>query len=315
MVATGSLDWLQTLADNTRVRLLRLLVGQELSVSEMCSVLQLPQSTVSRHLKVLSADGWIASRRDGTNHLYRLEATEWCEPRSDLWQWVESQASSPTTAQDQERLRQVLAQRSRTEEFFSSTAEQWDRLRIDLFGKQMDSFALAAALPENSVVGELGCGSAPICQIIAPFVEEAIAVDSSQAMLAAAEQRLQLNQDSGANNVRLVQAELTETTLADASLDTAWLVLVLPYIDDPLPVLAEAKRVLKPGASLVIVDLLPHDRATYRQELGHVRLGIERTELESWLHEVDLKIRNLHPIPPDPDVKGPALFAVVATHA
>ena len=114
---------------------------------------------------------------------------------------------------------------------------------------------------------------------------------------------------------RFIKHALNVTTLADASLDTAWLVLVLPYIDDPMPVLAEAKRVLKPGASLVIVDLLPHDRATYRQELGHVRLGIERTELESWLHEVELKIRTLHPIPPDPDVKGPALFAVVATHA
>lgn len=313
MVATGSLDWLQTLADSTRVRLLRLLVEHELSVSEMCAVLQLPQSTVSRHLKVLSADGWVTSRRDGTNHLYRLENASWCDSRSDLWQWVAGQAASPSIQQDQDRLRQVLAQRSRSEEFFSSTAEQWDRLRVDLFGKQIDSFALAAALPRDAVVGELGCGSAPICQLIAPFVREAIAVDSSQAMLSAASQRLAVgNGGEERPNIRLVQAELSATTLEANSLDVAWLVLVLPYIDDPIEVLIEARRVLKPNATLVILDLLPHDRATYQQELGHVRLGVEKSQLEAWLSEAGMHVLTHHPIPPDPDVKGPALFAVVA---
>ena len=111
MASTASLDWLQTLADSTRVRLLRLLEHGEMSVSELCSVVQLPQSTVSRHLKVLAADAWIANRREGTNHLYRLEGDAWCEARNDLWAWVRRQADSPTTSQDYQRMRRVLAQR------------------------------------------------------------------------------------------------------------------------------------------------------------------------------------------------------------
>lgn len=307
MATSASLDWLQTLADGTRVRLLRLLELQELSVSELCSVLQLPQSTVSRHLKVLAADDWIYNRRDGTNHLYRIEAEDWSGARDDLWKWVRQQTDSPTILLDQQRLSRVLAERSRSEAFFSSAAEQWDKLRIDLFGHQLDAFTLAATLPSEAIVGELGCGSAPICQLIAPFVRQAIAVDSSAAMLSAAKQRL-----SGLDNVRIEQAALTELPLEDDSLDAAWLVVVLPYLNEPADVLSEAGRVLKSGAPLVIVDLLPHDRTAYRQEMGHLRLGTQRDELSSWLKKAGMELNRYHPLPPDPAAKGPALFTAVA---
>lgn len=310
-MVSASLDWLQTLSDSTRVRLLRLLDGQELSVSELCSVLQLPQSTVSRHLKVLAADGWVENRREGTNHLYHLNG--WCDSRRSLWEWVHEQAESPTTQEDGQRLIQVLSQRSRSEEFFSSTAEQWDNLRVDLFGKQIDSFVLAATLSQNLVVAELGCGSAPLCRLVSPFVKEALAIDSSEAMLQAARQHIAENAAVGREkNIRLLHAELSDTTLDEACVDIAWLVLVLPYINDPVNVLAEAARVLKPGGTLVIMDLIPHERTAYRHDLGHVRLGVEQEELQSWLSQANLSLIQHHVLPPDPNGTGPALFAAVA---
>ncbi|MFN3192046.1 MAG: ArsR/SmtB family transcription factor [Aureliella sp.] len=316
MATVNSLDWLQTLADGTRVRLLRLLDAEELSVSELCTVLQLPQSTVSRHLKVLAADDWVASRRDGTNHLYRMQRENWSEPRRELWIWVESQSDSPTTKQDQERLRQVLSQRSRSQEFFSSTAEQWDRLRVELFGKRIDAFALAAAMESNRIVAELGCGSAPLSQLIAPYVKRVYAIDGSDAMLAAAKQRLEpsAGREPGASaNVELVHAELTKTSLPDCSVDIAWMVLVLPYIDDPSDIFREAKRILKPDARLIVVDLQPHERTTYRQEMGHLHLGTEKAKLNEWLDASGLRLRRYDALPPDTEVKGPGLFAAVAS--
>ena len=59
-------DDLTTLADATRSRTLLLLERHELTVSEICAVLQLPQSTVSRHLKTLADAGWVSSRREAT---------------------------------------------------------------------------------------------------------------------------------------------------------------------------------------------------------------------------------------------------------
>lgn len=319
MAVSGSLEWLQTLADTTRVRLLHLLALEELTVSELCTTLQMPQSTVSRHLKLLAADGWVVNRKDRTNHLYSIQTENWCESRAGLWEWVQAQADSPTKSQDRIRLQQVLAQRSRSQAFFTSTAEQWDRLRVELFGKQIDAFALAPMMSSDLVVAELGCGSAPLCQLLAPYVSKAYAVDSSDAMLATAAQRLGSSQAVGQSmpheSVELIHAELTDTSLPDASVDIAWLVLVLPYINEPNGTLAEARRILKRDGKLILLDLLPHERVTYRQELGHMRLGVEKETLEEWLSTAELRLKSYEMLPPDPDVRGPGLFAAVACNA
>lgn len=307
MLKSASLDWLQTLADGTRVRLLRLLEREELSVSEMCSVLQLPQSTVSRHLKVLAADQWITNRRDGTNQLYRVATSDWETAKLDLWNWVRGQADTPTTALDEQRLHQVLSERSQGEVFFQSAAAQWDKLRMELFGNQLDAFVLAASLPCRATVAELGCGSAALSQMVSPYVKEVVAIDSSSAMLSAARKRLK-----GLPNVRIINDSLSELSLESSTIDLAWLVMVLPYLGEPVEVLSQAARIMKPDASLVIVDLLPHDRHAYRQEMGHLRQGVSKVELESWLERSQLELRSYSVLPPDPVAKGPALFAASA---
>src|SRR4029434_655656 len=70
------LGWMSSLADPTRLRILRLLERRELGVADLCHALALPQSTVSRHLKVLSDEGWIDGRAQGTTRLYRGTAGE-----------------------------------------------------------------------------------------------------------------------------------------------------------------------------------------------------------------------------------------------
>ena len=52
--------------------MLRLLDREELAVGELASALQLPQSTMSRHLKALFEAGIIGKRAEGTATLYRL---------------------------------------------------------------------------------------------------------------------------------------------------------------------------------------------------------------------------------------------------
>lgn len=310
-MSTQSLEWLQTLADATRVRLLSVLQHGEFSVGELCSIVQLPQSTVSRHLKLLADEGWADNRRDGTNQLYSLTREFWSAARQELWEWVLAQTDgTATTIQDEARVRRVLAERSRSEAFFSSAAERWDGLRVELFGAQLDAYILAATLPAGAVVAELGCGSAPLAQLSAPYVRQVIAVDSSSAMLAAARQRL-----ADAGNVRLEQASLTELPIEDRLCDVAWLVMVLPYIDEVAPVIAEAARILKPCAPLVVVDLQPHDRHSYRQEMGHVRMGVSCQEMAGWFRQAGLSEFRYNPLPPDPSAKGPALFAAVGQYS
>ena len=299
------LDDLSTLADVTRDRVLLLLESHELTVGELCAVLQLPQSTVSRHLKSLSDAGWVTSRAEGTSRLYSMprEAREGAARR--LWVVVREQVGGTrAAAQDHHRLQAVLAgRRTKSQEFFSSAAAQWDRLREELFGATFHLHALHGLIDEEWTVGDLGAGTGAVAAALAPFVKQVVAVDASSAMLQAARRRLQ-----GIPNVTLHRGELESLPLQDVTLDAATLILVLPYLAQPDRVLAETARVLKPGGRVVICDLLPHDRDAYRQQLGHVRLGFSEAQMRSALEAVGFVGIRVRALPPDPRAKGPALF-------
>ena len=93
---TQILDHMAALADPIRCRMLLPLERHELTVNEICSVLQLPQSTVSRHLKTLADDGWVVSRRDGTSRFYGMVFEDLDGGAQRLWPLIREQVSQPT---------------------------------------------------------------------------------------------------------------------------------------------------------------------------------------------------------------------------
>jgi ubiquinone/menaquinone biosynthesis C-methylase UbiE/DNA-binding transcriptional ArsR family regulator len=298
-------DHLASLADTTRSRILLLLDRHELTVSELCGIVQLPQSTVSRHLKALADGGWIASRGEGTSNLYTMTREDLDASARRLWALVREQVgSSPAAAQDQRRLQASLAERrTKSQEFFSSSAGHWDRVRDDLFGDRFHLAALAAFAQSEWTVGDLGCGTGLVSSALAPFVERVIAVDSSAAMLQAARKRLQ-----GFDNIDLRRGELEALPVDDATLDAATLMLVLHHVPEPRHALAEVARVLKPGGHAVIVDMLPHDRENYRQQMGHVWLGFSEDHSRRMFQEAGFEHVRVVALPPDARAKGPGLF-------
>jgi len=303
------LDHLASLADTTRSRLLLLLDRHELTVSELCSITQLPQSTVSRHLKALLDGGWIASRAEGTSHLYTMTRDDLDGTRRRLWSLVREQVGpTPFATQDQRRLQAALVERRTTsQEFFSSSAGQWDRLRDELFGDRFHLAALAALADPTWTVGDLGCGTGQISAVVAPFVSGIIAVDTSAAMLQAAKKRLH-----GFDNVQLRRGDLESLPIDDGRLDAATLMLVLHHVPEPALALADVARVLKPGGRVIIADMLPHDRDGYRQQMGHVWLGFPDDHIERLLGDSGFCEVRIVPLPPDPKVKGPGLFIATA---
>lgn len=302
-------DRMSALADTTRSRLLLVLEQHELTVSELCAVLQLPQSTVSRHLRVLADEEWVASRAEGTSRRYRMLPDRLEPAARRLWNLVREQVStSPVAEQDAQRVQGVLARRrSRSQEFFSTAAGEWDRMRAELFGRRVDLLALLALLDPEWVVGDLGCGTGQVAESLAPFVGRVVAVDESAAMLAAARKRLE-----GAENVEVRRGEVESLPLDDGELDAAVLFLVLPYLAEPARALAEAARVLRPGGRLLVADLTPHDREEYRQRMGHLWQGFSRERMAEWLDGAGLEGFRYHPLPADPEAKGPVLFTASA---
>ena len=301
-------EQMTALGDGARSRLLLLLEGSELTVSELVSVLQLPQSTVSRHLKVLADDGWVVSRADGTSRHYRM-TPELDDTAKELWGLVREEVRQTALGEeDAERAGVVLAhRRDRSREFFATEAGRWDTLRRELFGAEGETLPLFGLLDSDWTVGDLGAGTGPLSEAVAPFVRKVVAVDASSEMLATAKDRL-----VGRDNIDLRQGELERLPVADGELDVAMMLLVLHYIVDPPEVLAEACRALCPGGRLVIVDMRAHTRDGYREEMGHLWPGFTESQLERWMTSAGLDQYRHQPLPPRPGTEGPLLFLASA---
>jgi ubiquinone/menaquinone biosynthesis C-methylase UbiE/DNA-binding transcriptional ArsR family regulator len=302
-------DRLSALADPTRSRLLLLLDRHELTVGELCSALQLPQSTVSRHLKTLADEGWVSARAEGTSRRYAMPGSALDPAARRLWHLVRDQVgATPSARQDLVRAERVLHERRTTSQaFFSSRAGQWDRVRTELYGARADLAPLGAFLDPASTVGDLGCGSGQTSAAVAPFVGRVIAIDESSAMLAAARKRIGHHE-----NVELRSGRLEDLPVDDGALDVAVLSLVLHFVVDPAAVLTEAARVLRPGGVLLVVDMERHEREEYRTTMGHVWLGFSAEQISGWLADAGFAPPRVVPLAPDPQAKGPALFTARA---
>ena len=302
---------MSALADSLRSRTLLLLERHELTVSELCTVLQLPQSTTSRHLKILGDEGWVVSRAEGTSRRYSMAPARLDAHARALWTLVREQiADSAAARQDAARLESVLAdRRSASRAFFSTAAGSWDRMRDEMFGQRSDLVALLALLDDRWTVGDLGCGTGKLSASLAPFVRRVVAVDESDAMLGAARERL-----GEVHNVELKQSALESLPIGDGELDAAVLCLVLHYLADPVRALAEARRVLRPAGRLLVIDMMPHDHEEYRQSMGHVWQGISETQLADWMAEAGFSRVRYQALAADPAARGPTLFAAVSTN-
>ena len=302
-------DRLGTLADATRSRMLLLLEGTELTVGELCSVMQLPQSTASRHLKILSDEGWVTARDAGASRFYSLAPARLDHFAKRLWRVVREQVAESVAARQDARRRETVlnARRLKMHTFFTGAASNWDQVRSDLIGARTDLLALMDLLDERWTVGDLGCGTGQLSEALAPVVRRVIAVDESGAMLNAAKRRL-----ASFGNVEVRGGAVETLPLDDEELDVALLFMVTHFILDPARALSEACRVLKPGGRLVLLDFTAHERQEYSLQMGHVWQGFSEEQIRGWAEDAGLTVARYRVLPPDPAAKGPALFTLVA---
>jgi ArsR family transcriptional regulator len=239
--------------------------------------------------------------------------TEKLEPSvRRLWHLVREQVvATSAAAQDSRRVQSVLAhRRTRSQKFFSSAAGQWDRLRGELFGSRSDILGLLGLVDESWRVGDLGCGTGQLSELIAPFAGSVVAVDDSAAMIGAARRRL-----ASFDNVVVRSGRLEALPIEDGSLDVALMFLVLHYVVEPELALAEAHRVLRPGGRLILVDMMPHDRQELLHDMGHVWRGFSEEQLSELLQAAGFPGVRYHPLPADASARGPTLFTAVARRA
>ncbi len=301
---------ISSLADPARLRMLHLLEQQELAVSELADVLQMPQSSVSRHLKLLAGEGWVVARGAGTANYYRMASGELPESSRQLWQLAAGETRDwPALAHDRLRLARCLASRAgEGRDFFAGVAGEWERLRTELYGERFTGLAFHALLAPDWVVADLACGSGAAALALAPWVARVVGVDRSPEMLQAARRRAR-----GADNILFEEGDLERLPIADGACDAALMLLALTQVDEPALAVAEMARIVRPGGRAVVVDLLRHDREEFRRQMGQKRSGFAAEDLTLLLAASGFDAVHCSPLPPEPEARGPALLLASGT--
>ena len=283
---------LRLLGDPTRLRLLRVLAADSLNVSELTGVLGVAQSGVSRHLGLLKDAGLVAEDRAGSFTWYRLADgfAKAAGPLAPLRAWLDEEfrRSTPETRADDGRLEEVRRWRK---ENFSVHALSGDERRQLVPGRSWAAWARALGLLMPALdVADLGCGEGYLTIETARWARKVIAVDRSADVLArgkalAARRRLK--------NITWKRGDLEKLPIADASIDIALLSQALHHADHPDRALAEARRILRPGGRILVLDLREHDETWVRSKLGDRWLGFSEETLARLLADAGFTRTNV----------------------
>ena len=301
------LDSLSALNGSARLRILRLVSKHELSVGEVADILQLPQSTASRHLKPLHNSGFVARRTVGTTGLYRL-----CDAMSpeveELWNIVAASCEDlPQAEEDAARMNSVLAQRhTDSRHFFQTVGIDWESMRKDLFGSEFTANALLCLIDPSLRVVDIGSGIGNAASLISHYVSKVIAVDREVSMLDEAKQRPDLE-----SNIEFLEADAMSLPLEANSADVALFCLVLHHLEHPEEALREAARIISNGGRIIIIDMQEHQHQEYKHTMGHVHLGFSEADIRSLCSASNISLTQYHRLRPTIDARGPSLFAAV----
>jgi ArsR family transcriptional regulator len=309
---TPVIERLAILSEPARLRALRVLAREELSVGELSRVLASPQSTVSRHLKMLASAGWVLSRTERTATYYRVVPEELADADRALWEVLSAQIDDRgELAEDVRRLEAVMMERQTDSlSFFGRVAGEWDAVRQELFGDRFTEEALLGLLRPDWVVVDVGCGTGNAAAVLAPMVEHVIAVDQSAPMLEAARVRI-----GAERRVEFRLGSVESLPLAAGEVDAAVCLLVLHHVDDPAAAALELFRVLRSergGGGVLVVDMYEHERSEFRHRMGHRHQGFDPQALARVFELAGFQAIRVRALARTNDGNGPGLFALSA---
>ena len=275
---------LKVFADATRVRLLSLLEGEELTVAELSAITQLAQPRVSTHLAKLKDAGLVRDRRAGVSAYYRFDETTLDPAQRALWQSISNGSDDALLRQDAERVPNVLALRAADQNWADSVAGDMERHYSP--GRTWEALARTALpLLQPGNVLDIASGDGVLAELLAPHARRYVCLDTSARVVAAAAQRLRRYQ-----NVEVREGDMHALPFADGTFDLVVLMHALTYAAKPALAVAEAARVLKRGGRLLLSSLARHEHRGVVEAFGHVNLGFGTKELRRFADKAGLTV-------------------------
>lgn len=296
---------LKTLGDETRLRILNLLRKGELSVGELQEILNMGQSRISTQLTHLKEVGVLAHRKAGRRSFYSL-----CTCRSlELIVQVLDDADLVDEFRADDAGYQAAMEKRRQESrsYFDRVAAAFDEQVLP--GRTWEGLArgILRLAPRARYV-DLGIGDGMLTLMLAEVAESVTAVDVSPEMLRQLESRAR---GKGITNVDTVEADIVDLPLESDSYDVAVLSQALHHAHDPAQALREARRILRPGGQLLVLDLLAHGEEWVRDRLQHVHLGFTEADLKKHIEAAGFESVAVERAARDP--QPPHLMTLLAT--
>ena len=267
---------LKVFADATRVRLLALLEGEELTVAELSAITRLAQPRVSTHLARLKDAGLVRDRRSGVSAYYRFDEAALDGPQHSLWKTLREGSDDPLLRQDAERVPGVPAMRAADQNWADSVAGDMERHYSP--GRTWEAMARSALpLLEPGDVLDIASGDGVLAELLAPHSHRYVCLDSSTKVVLAASERLRK-----LKNVEVREGDMHALPFEDGHFDLVVLMHALTYADEPARAVAEAARVLRPGGRLLLTSLARHQHRSVVESYGHVNLGFSEKQLQKF---------------------------------
>jgi ArsR family transcriptional regulator len=324
---------LKVVADPSRLRILLLLKGEELSVAELQEILAMGQSTISTHLSQLKQAELVEDRRTGKSNLYRLSAEAATsqvtakghdfsragktpisdgalapEGRSFLDELLaRAEREIPEALSDQAAMRRVLKKRQdKMRAFFDSVAGRLGKDYVP--GKSWKSMAEALLrLMPPLTIADLGAGEGSFALLLSQRAARVIAVDSSARMIEVGREQAARH---GVKNVEYRHGDMEEVPIGAGEVDLVFFSQSLHHALHPERALAEAERILAPGGRVVVLDLLKHRFEEAREMYADEWLGFSEAELESMLENAGFT--NVETAVVDKDAEAPQFQTLLA---
>ncbi|MEO5630244.1 MAG: metalloregulator ArsR/SmtB family transcription factor [Thermomonas sp.] len=294
---------LKVFADATRVRLLALLEGEELTVAELSAITQLAQPRVSTHLAKLKEAGIVRDRRSGVSAYYRFDESVLDPAQRALWQSISQGSDDPLLRQDAERVPSILAMRAADQNWADSVAGDMERHYSP--GRTWEALARTALpLLAPGDVLDIASGDGVLAELLAPHAKRYVCIDSSPRVVAAASERLRRY-----TNVEVHEGDMHALPFKDGSFDLVVLMHALTYADKPAQAVAEAARVLRRGGRLLLSSLAKHEHRNVVQAYGHQNLGFAGKDLRKFVEKAGLTISSTDTVTRE---KRPPHFEVIS---
>ena len=275
---------LKTFADATRVRLLALLEGEELTVAELSAITRLAQPRVSTHLARLKEAGLVRDRRSGVSAYYRFDEAALDPAQRALWQTLREGSDDPLLRQDAERVAGVLAMRAADQNWADSVAGDMERHYSP--GRTWETLARGMTrLVETGDVLDIASGDGVLAELLAPRARSITCIDAGPRVVEAAQRRL-----AGHANVEVMLGDMHALAFQDARFDLVLLMHALTYSDRPAAVVAEAARVARRGGRVLAATLGRHAHRTTVEPFEHRNLGFTVDELAGLARDAGLEV-------------------------